>query len=109
MNSRNAFRFIPVVSAVVAASILSTAACAADRADSAPTVTVRYSAADLADSSAAQNLYTRIRSAARTVCDTQGRSIEEQRASENCYRNAVDAAVANIHSPMLDQTAVAML
>jgi UrcA family protein len=102
MSSRNAFRFIPVMSAVMAASILSTAASAAEPSGITSTMAVRYGAGELADSASAQNLYARIRSAARSVCGSSGRTIDEQREWQTCYRSALDGAVTAVHSPLLD-------
>jgi UrcA family protein len=102
MNDRNAFRPAALFGAALVATLLSSACCAGERTDGTPIVTVRYTQNELASTDGASNVYARIRNAARTVCETSGRSLAEQRAASGCFRDAVAAAVANVHSPVLE-------
>jgi UrcA family protein len=69
------------------------------------TVMVSFGDLDLATLAGAQTLYARIEGAAQLVCGEQGRSIEEQTAWEACMKDAIDGAVAAVHSPLLSNVA----
>jgi UrcA family protein len=102
MNTRNAFRPTVLFSAALAAALLSSASLAAQLRDGTPTLTVRYTQSELSTVTGAGNVYARIRNAARMVCGDTGRTLDEQRIFRSCYRNAVEAAVADVHSPLLE-------
>jgi UrcA family protein len=80
----------------------STASLAAERAEGAHTLTVRYTAADVSTIDGARTLYERIRGAARFVCGDSGRTLWEQRTWQSCYRGAVESAVSEVNSPLLE-------
>jgi UrcA family protein len=88
--------------AALAGALLSGTAFAADRPDTVPVVTVRYTQSELSTTSGAVNVYARIRNAARMVCGDSGRSLDEQRIYRGCYRATIEAAVADVHSPLLE-------
>jgi UrcA family protein len=102
MNSRNAFRPSVLFGAALAAALLSSTSFAADRPGTVPVVTVRYTQTELSNTSGATNVYARIRNAARMVCGDSGRSLDEQRIYRSCYHATIEAAVADVHSPLLE-------
>lgn len=101
MNSRKTFRSPILVTAAVACVLAGTAALAGERGDATASMAVRYDAAQISSPLGASDLYARIRSAARLVCGDSGRTLNEQRIWRSCYRGAVEAAVADVHSPLL--------
>jgi UrcA family protein len=75
-------------------------AIAANAADGARSVTIRYDDLDTGTSSGVQTLYARLDEAARQVCDS-GRTLVEQRQSALCYRQALRTAVGEVNNPYL--------
>jgi UrcA family protein len=64
-------------------------------------VTVNYHDLNLATIQGATALYTRLRGAARNVCDQPAAGLHAHRAWQACYRAAMAQAVARINSPLL--------
>jgi hypothetical protein len=56
---------------------------------------------DLSTTDGAATLYRRLQGAARFVCGESGRGLADQRAWNDCYRQAVGAAVDTVDSPRL--------
>jgi UrcA family protein len=69
----------------------------------APSVTVSYRDLDMNTEAGAQQLYQRIRGAARSVCGEAGRSLLEQMQWKSCVRGSTTAAVTSVHSPLLSE------
>jgi UrcA family protein len=75
---------------------------AAPAAADVPSVAVQYSTWDLASDEGARNLYSRIASAARTVCpDSNSRDLNEYARSKSCRSEAIARAVHDVRSPRL--------
>jgi len=102
MNSRNVLRPSVLLGAALAAALLSSTSFATDPPDAVHKVTVRYTQTELSNTSGASSVYARIRNAARMVCGDSGRSLGEQRIYRSCYHDAMEAAVADVHSPLLE-------
>lgn len=102
MTSRNLPRAATVLGLALSAALCSGAVLADMRADGTSAVTVRYTQDELGTVAGASHLYARIRGAARSVCGDSGRTLDEQRLWRSCYRAAMDAAVAQVHSPLLE-------
>lgn len=68
-------------------------------------VTVRYADLDPEDQQGAEFLYRRLHHAAETVCNVgdarKARCLEDLRQAEQCYRQAIHAAVESIDSELL--------
>lgn len=87
--------------AAVAASPLNALADSAGF-EQTPTRVVRYGDLDLNQQSGVVSLYSRIRSAAREVCEPiEEVSIKLLRAKYDCRQDAVARAVADVNSPAL--------
>lgn len=97
---RSLLASVALGSALLAGTALA-AAPAADGNVAARTMTVRYSDVNLTTVAGATTLYRRIQGAARLVCGESGRSLFEQHAVKECYRNAVAEAVATVNDPTL--------
>jgi UrcA family protein len=61
-----------------------------------PSVRIRYSDADFADHASTAALYSRLRGAARQVCDVNDQSLAGMSRRMSCERQALDRAVAQI-------------
>jgi UrcA family protein len=65
-------------------------------------VAVRYDDLNLATDTGVRTLYARLRQAAVRVCpDRYDRQPERARFARACQAEAIDAAVAEVHSPRL--------
>ena len=64
---------------------------------------LRYSPAELASSADAENVYRKLKFAARQVCDSTAtlRSLSERIQSERCYEKVLASVVQQIDQPML--------
>ena len=64
---------------------------------------LRYSPAELASSADAENVYRKLKFAAREVCDSGAtlRSLTERVQSERCYQKVLASVVQKIDQPML--------
>jgi len=75
----------------------------AERSAALPTVTVRYADLDLNTSAGAEELYARLRTAARRVCNVaEARALGDAMRSKACYQQVLGAAVTNVKSPTVD-------
>ena len=65
-------------------------------------VTVRYADLDLNTAAGVEELYARLRSAARSVCNVgERRSLAEAMAAKSCYHQVLGTAVEGTKSPSL--------
>ena len=97
-------KYAPAAAALGVLTIgsLSVSAQDAERAAATPAVTVRYTDLNLNTSAGIDSLYARLRAAARGVCGVgERRALVEAMASKACYRETLEAAVANVKSPAL--------
>ena len=77
---------------------------AADRTATASDIAVKYSGEQLGNEADAQALYTKLKSAARAVCDDNAgghRTMEVRNRAEKCVKQALADAVRRIDRPML--------
>jgi UrcA family protein len=70
---------------------------------SAPSITIGYAELDISKPQGLAVLYTRIKSAARSVCgfDHSPKELARGRVSKACYQTAVEDAVRQINRPTL--------
>lgn len=70
---------------------------------SAPTIKVSYAELDITKPRGLEVLYSRIQSAAKTVCDVDHsrRELARGRHAMACYKTAIDDAVRQINRPTL--------
>jgi len=93
----------------VSAAALTGALCAAPAAGAAELsatndgYVLRYSPAELARSADAENVYRKLKFAARQVCDSNAtlRSLTERVQSDRCYEKVLASVVQKIDQPML--------
>jgi UrcA family protein len=102
MSSRNLSRAATVLGLALSTALCSSAVLADMRAAGTSAVSVRYTHDELGTIAGASHLYARIRGAARSVCGDSGRTLGEQRLWRRCYRATMDAAVAQVHSTLLE-------
>jgi UrcA family protein len=77
---------------------------AADRTATSADIAVKFSEVQLNSEADAENLYKKLRSAARTVCDDNAgghRTLEVRTRSEKCVNQVLADAVRRIDKPML--------
>ncbi len=75
---------------------------AADRTAGLRSEIVKFGDLNLNTIDGATTLFNRIKGAARSVCGgNDGRSFDEWRAYEACYKHAIAQAVVEVNSPML--------
>jgi UrcA family protein len=91
---------------VLLASLLLAAgsAGAADRTATSADIAVRYSQVQLANEADAENLYKKLRSSARAVCDDNAgghRTLEVRSRAEKCVNQVLADAVRKINQPLL--------
>jgi len=78
-------------------------AFAANVADEVRTKVVAYGDLDLSKPAGAATLFSRIKVAARVVCDSdENRPISMTRVSERCERDAIAGAVTSVNAPTLN-------
>jgi UrcA family protein len=102
-NRLNGTRFFGVTLATLAASVLLGTATAAPAVD-APSVKVTYSDLNLASEAGTQVLYSRIVSAARSVCfadDVDSRDLGAVASERQCEQLAIANAVSAVHNQRL--------
>ncbi|MBI1733384.1 MAG: UrcA family protein [Gammaproteobacteria bacterium] len=73
----------------------------ADPSDIPPTVTVSFADLDLSKPEGAATLYGRLHQAAKQVCGTQGRRLDEIVQWKACYASAIGEAVKMVDQPSL--------
>jgi len=92
-------------SALVTALLLATGtAGAADRTATSADIAVKFSEVQLNNEADAENLYKKLRSAARAVCDDNAgghRTLEVRTRAEKCVNQVLADAVRRIDKPML--------
>jgi UrcA family protein len=92
-------RYAPAVVAfgVLTTGSLSLNAYGAEVAAELPSVTVRYTDLNLNTSNGVEALYSRLRAAARTVCDVrEQRPLAEAVKANACYRQVLGAAMGSV-------------
>ncbi len=98
MNSKHSNSLGMVLS--VALAVIGSPATLADTAADPPASRVRYGDLDLAREDGIQTLYSRVRAAARRVCEVGvSRDVVLQAQSRRCAENAVENAVARLGNP----------
>jgi UrcA family protein len=86
----------------MSAAALCAALSTSVKAEDAPSKTVRFSDLDITKSDGAKVLYSRIRAAARDVCElSTGTDPILRGATKACIEKAVDKAVKDVNAPML--------
>ena len=93
-----------VISIVLAVATLTTgvgSAVASRAAQQTVSTTVRYSDLNLANPEGARAMLTRIRRAARQVCEPQPETAFEYLDWRNCVAKATDGAVSRLDAPMV--------
>lgn len=102
MNTIIRSRIYTAISCVMATAALCTAVSTLVEAEDVPSKTVRFSDLNITNSDGAKVLYSRIRAAARDVCELSvGTDPIERLAIKGCIEKAVDKAVKDVNEPML--------
>ncbi len=102
MNTTIRTKLYTALSCVMGTAALCTALSSSVEAQDAPSKTVRFSDLDITKSDGAKVLYSRIRAAARNVCELHTGTDPIQRlAIKACIDKAVDKAVKDVNAPML--------
>jgi UrcA family protein len=102
VNTRIAFRIVPLAIFVLAASNLSPLSVARASDRDPPSVTVVYSDQDLTTSPGVATLYVRIRNAAQSVCGPlDGALLEEKITWTRCVDESLGNAVAKVGNTRL--------
>lgn len=104
MKSIHSQRAALLAFAVLFGGATSTGVFARDTLEqSAPAITIHYSDLDLARPSGVQALYQRVSAAARQVCGPENiRDLTRYAASQKCFDQAMNQAVADIGVPQLN-------
>lgn len=101
---RSIAKYAPAVAAfgVLATGSFDVNAQTVERAAQLPSVTVRYADLNLNTPADVEELYTRLRTASRSVCNVGERqSLVEAMAAKSCYRQVLGTAVADAKLPTL--------
>jgi UrcA family protein len=102
MNTTIRTKVYTAISCVMGTAALCTALSTSVEAEDAPSKTVRFSDLDITKSDGAKVLYSRIRAAARDVCELSTSTDPILRmATKGCIDKAVDKAVKDVNAPML--------
>jgi len=102
MNTTIRTKIYTAISCVMGAAALCTTLSTSVKAEDAPSKTVRFSDLDITKSDGAKVLYSRIRAAARNVCElSTGTDPILRVAIKGCIEKAVDKAVKDVNAPML--------
>src|SRR5258708_36406622 len=102
MNTTIRTQIYTAISCVMGAAALSPALSTSVKAQDVPSKTVRFSDLDITKSDGAKVLYSRIRAAAREVCELSTPTDPILRlAIKGCIEKAVDKAVKDVNAPML--------
>jgi UrcA family protein len=97
-------RYAPAVAAfgVLTTGSFDVNAQSVERATELPSVTVRYADLNLNTPAGVEELYARLRAAARQVCNVgDARALADVAASKECYRQVLGAAVDYVRLPTL--------
>jgi UrcA family protein len=102
MNTTIRTKIYTAISCVMGTAALGTALSTSVQAEDAPHKTVRFKDLDITTPDGAKVLYSRIRAAARDVCDESiARDPILAAAIKACIDKAVDKAVKDVNAPML--------
>ena len=102
MNTTIRTKIYTAISCVMGTAALCSALSTSAAAEDVPTKTVRFSDLDITKSDGAKVLYSRIRAAARDVCELSNGTDPILRAAiKGCIEKAVDKAVKDVNAPML--------
>jgi UrcA family protein len=102
MNTTIRTKIYTAVSCVMGTAALCSALSTSAAAEDVPTKTVRFNDLDISKSDGAKVLYSRIRAAARDVCELSTGADPIMRAAvKGCIEKAVDKAVKDVNAPML--------
>lgn len=102
MNTTIRTKIYTALSCVMGAAALCTALSTTVKAQDLPSKTVRFNDLDISKSDGAKVLYSRIRAAAREVCElSTGTDPILRIAIKGCIDKAVDKAVKDVNSPVL--------
>lgn len=102
MNSTIRTKIYTAISCFMSTAALSGALSTSVEAQDVPSKTVRFSDLDITKSDGAKVLYSRIRAAARDVCEVStGTDPILRLAVKACIDKAVDKAVKDVNAPML--------
>jgi UrcA family protein len=102
MNTTIRTKIYTAISCLMGTAALCTALSTSVEAEDAPHKTVRFNDLDITKSDGAKVLYSRIRAAARDVCEMSTGSDPILRAAiSRCIDKAVDKAVRDVNAPML--------
>jgi UrcA family protein len=100
-RNRGTLTAAPLMAALFCTTAFATTGAIA-AAPSSNDIEVRYVRAELSEPEAAQSLYKRIQSAARSVChEPSRRELARYMKFRQCYQSAVDAAVAKVDASAL--------
>ena len=102
MNTTIRTKIYTAISCVMGTAALCSALSTSVQAEDAPSKTVRFHDLDITKSEGAKVLYSRIRAAARDVCEvsTGGDPILRP-AMKACIEKAIDKAVKDVNAPLL--------
>ena len=102
MNTTIRTKIYTAISCVMGTAALCTALSTSVEAEDAPSKTVRFYDLDITKSEGAKVLYSRIRAAARDLCELSTSTDPILRAAiKACIEKAVDQAVEDVNAPML--------
>jgi UrcA family protein len=102
MNTTIRTKIYTAISCVMSTTALCSALSTSAAAEDVPTKTVRFHDLDITTLDGAKALYSRIRAAARDVCELSTGSDPILRvAIKGCIDKAVDKAVKDVNAPML--------
>ena len=95
--------FVIGVGCFVVGLALHTAPAFAELSDNPPSLTVKYQELDLSKGAGAQELYRRIRHAAKAVCREaiDNRDLHESGRYGKCVQDATDKAVREVNQPLV--------
>jgi UrcA family protein len=104
MNTTIRTKIYTAISCIMGTAALGTVLSTSVQAEEVPTKTVRFKDLDITTSDGAKALYSRIRAAARDVCElSTGTDPILRPAIKGCIEKAVDKAVKDVNAPMLTQ------
>ncbi|MEA3108920.1 MAG: hypothetical protein QOI88_3525 [Gammaproteobacteria bacterium] len=104
MNTTIRTKIYTAISCVMSTAAFCSALSSSVEAEGAPSKTVRFNDLDITKSDGAKVLYSRIRAAARQVCELSTETDPILRvAIKGCIDKAVDKAVKDVNAPMLTQ------
>ncbi len=97
------FRVFIAAGAISCTLLAAPAAQAAEMSPTSEGFLIRYAPSELDNSSDAENVYRKLKFAAREVCATGAtlRSLSERVQSERCYQQVLASVIQKINRPML--------